>query len=67
MERDLIEQLLTQALELSHANIFLADEVHEFDQDLASAIRGTARASKTNIEAAITWVTDDPPYGRAPS
>ena len=67
MEHDLIERLLSEALELSHANIFLASEVHEHDEDLASAIRGTARATKTNIEAAISWVTDDLQSGRASS
>ena len=67
MEHDLIERLLSEALELSHANIFLESEFHELDEDLASAIRGTARASRTNIEAAIGWVNDDLQSRRASS
>ena len=59
-EIDLIERLLSDALDLSNASMFLADEVHEFDQELAAAIRGTARATKEKINGAITWVTDDP-------
>lgn len=59
-DHDLIERLLYDARDLAHASMFLADEVGDFDEDLAAAIRGTALATKERIESAVSWVTDAP-------